>query len=146
MTTLRAAGAHGAGERARAGVERDPGLEHLVDHLFRQALEQLDALAQRRLELDLAAHRALGDGRDVGAQADQRRELVDAFLADQGRVHVGHHEPLLAPRERLDDDVDRFAGEIRRERGAPGVEVSGHDEVGCYALVEPAPALDAAEG
>ena len=61
-------------------------------------------------------------------------------------VHVGHHDPLLAPRERLDDDVDRFAGEIRRERGAPGVEVSGHDEVGCCALVEPAPALDAAEG
>ena len=31
----------------------------------RQARQQRDALAQRRLEGDLAAHRALGDGGDL---------------------------------------------------------------------------------
>ena len=48
---------------------RPPGVsvmrlaQHFVDHADRQALQQRDALAQRRLERDLAAHGALGDRR-----------------------------------------------------------------------------------
>ena len=74
------------------------------------------------------------------------RKLVDAFLADQRRIHVGHQKALAAARERLDDDVDRFARERALERGALGLEVAGEDEIGGDALVEPAPALDRLEG
>ncbi len=37
------------------------------------------------------------------------RKFVDAFLADQGRVHIRDQEALPPTRERLDDDVDRLA-------------------------------------
>ena len=47
--------------------------------------EQRDALAQRGLERDLAAHRALGDRRDMRLQPDIVGKLVDAFLLDDGR-------------------------------------------------------------
>ncbi len=87
---------HGGDQRAAAGRERDPFCDHLVDDRKRQALEQRDALAQRRLEFDLAAHRPLGDRRDVRFQADVIRELVDAFLADHGGIHVGDEQPLAA--------------------------------------------------
>ena len=64
--------------------------------LDRQALEQRDALAQRRLELDFAAHRAFGDGGDMRLEAGEIGQLVDAFLADHGGIHVGQQK-LLAP-------------------------------------------------
>ena len=66
--------------------------------LVRQAGQQGDALAQRRLESDLAAHGALGDGGDVVADAGESGEFVDAFLADQRRIHVGDQQPLGARR------------------------------------------------
>ena len=119
----RAARPHRPGEGARAGIELDAALQHVVDDADRQAREQRDALAQRRLEVDLAAHRPLGDRGDVVAEAHDGRELVDAFLADQGRIHVGHEQPLLAPCERLDDHVDRLAREMRARarRASPRV-------------------------
>ena len=79
----------------------------------RQALEQGHALAQRRRELDLAAHGALGDGGDMRLQADMIGELVDAFLADHGRIHVGEEQRLAAAARRLHHDVDGRAGERR---------------------------------
>ncbi|MBN9451090.1 MAG: tRNA (adenosine(37)-N6)-dimethylallyltransferase MiaA [Bosea sp.] len=42
-------------------------------------------------------------------EADEGGELVDAFLADHGRIHVGEEQRLAARRGRLDDDVDRGA-------------------------------------
>ena len=83
---------------------------------------------------------------DAVAETDKRGELVDAFLADQGRVHVGDEQRLLPSRERLNDRVDRLAVEMRLERGALLRDVSHEHEVGGDALVEPAPALDPAEG
>jgi len=123
-----AAGTHRPRERARSGVEGDPVSKHCFDHAFRQAAQQRDALAQGRLEGDLAAHRPLGDPGDMRADADKGRKLVDAFLPDQGRIHVGHDEFLLPARRAL-----LFDG-------------SGENEVGRDALVEPAAALDPAEG
>ena len=73
----------------------------------RQALEQGDALDQRRLEGDLAVHGARGDGRDLVLEADFGGKLVDAFLADHGRIHVGDQQLLAAGLRLLDDDVDR---------------------------------------
>ena len=89
------------------GVGRDAFGQHLVDDADRHALQQRDALAQRRLELDLAAHRALGDFSDMVLQPGEIREFVDAFLADHGGIHV-RQKKLLAPRgDRLHDDIDR---------------------------------------
>ena len=56
---------HGGDERAPARGERDALVDHVLDHRDRQILEQRHALAQRRLERDLAAHRALGDRRHM---------------------------------------------------------------------------------
>ena len=94
--------------RARAARgERDALLDHLVDHAGREPREQRDAFGKRRLECDLAAHRALGDGGDAGLLADEVGELVEAFLADHGGVHVGEEEPLAPSGRRLHHDVDR---------------------------------------
>ena len=82
-------------------------LQHLVDDADRHALQQRDALAQRRLELDLAAHGAFGDRCDMGLQPGKIRQLVDAFLADHGGIHVGEKKLLAPERCRLHDDVDR---------------------------------------
>ena len=84
-------------------------LQHVLDHRLRHASKQGDALAQRRRELNLASHRPLGDGGDAVADPGEIRKFVDAFLADQRRVHIRDHEALPAMRERLDDDVDRLS-------------------------------------
>ena len=62
---------------------------------------------KRRRELDLAAHRPLGDGGDVPLESDMRGKLIDAFLADHGGVHVGEQQPPAPVRERLHHHVDR---------------------------------------
>jgi hypothetical protein len=46
----------------------------------------------------------------------------------------------------LDDDVDGLISERAIERRALGLEITGENEIGRGALVEPAPALDAAKG
>ena len=102
-----AVGAHGRDQFAAARRQRDALCQHLVDHADRQILQQRDALAQRRLERDLAAHRAFGDGRDMRLQPGEVGELVDAFLADHGGIHVGQKKLLAPDGLRLHDDVDR---------------------------------------
>ena len=76
-----------------------------------------DALAQRRLELDLAAHGALGDRGDDGLQPGHVGEFVDAFLADHGRIHVGDDEALAPLGEPLHHDID---GRVANRRLRPG--------------------------
>ena len=81
--------------------------QHLVDHADRQILQERDALAQRRLEFDFAAHRPFGDPGDMRLQPGEIGQLVDAFLADHGGIHV-RQKKLLAPcRDRLHHNVDR---------------------------------------
>jgi hypothetical protein len=101
-----AAGAHGAHQFRPASGEGDAAGDDVVDHRGREALEERHALAQRRFEGDLAAHGPLGDGRDMILEADEIGELVDAFLADHGGIHVGEEQALHAPRGGLHDDVD----------------------------------------
>ena len=62
---------HGRDQRPPPGRQRDALRDHLVDDRRRQALEQRHALAQRRLERDLAAHRPLGDRGDLRLQPDE---------------------------------------------------------------------------
>ena len=85
--------------------------DHRVDHRRRQAFEQRDALAQCRLEFDLAAHGALGDRRDAIFQAGIVGQFVDAFLADHGGIHVGDSSFLRRPVLRLHDDIDRLVAD-----------------------------------
>ena len=61
---------------------------------------------KRRLERDLAAHRAFGDGGDMRLEADEIGQFVDAFLADHGGIHVGDQQLLAPMRHRLHHDVE----------------------------------------
>ena len=100
-------GAHGHDQFAAARRRRDALFQHLVDHADRQVLQQRDALAQRRLEFDFAAHRAFGDPGDMRLQPGEIGQFVDAFLADHGGIHVGQKKLLAPDRSRLHDNVDR---------------------------------------
>ena len=70
------------------------------------ARQQRDALAQRRREIQLALHGALGDRGDLRLEPGIVGELVDAFLPDDRRIHVGDQQPLFAVRFGLGDQVD----------------------------------------
>jgi tRNA dimethylallyltransferase len=129
--------AHGPDELAPARRQRDAVADDLADDRERHAFQQGDALAQGRFELDLAAHRPLGDGGNMLLEADESGELVDAFLADHGRIHVGEEQRLAARRRRLDDDVDRGAFERGPDIGFELARVGGfREEVGSDRAVE----------
>ena len=103
--------AHGPDQRPCARRQRDVVGDHIVDHRYGQPFKQGDALAQRGRERDLTAHRPFGDGGDMRLEADKIGKLVDAFLLDHGRIHVGEEQPLAAVCDRLHDHVDGRAGE-----------------------------------
>ena len=101
-----AARPHGRDQGFAAGREGDAARDHLLGHGCGQAGQQRDAFAQRGRERKLPAHGALGDGGDARLLTDQVGQLVDAFLADHGRVHVGERQ-LLAPAHcALPDHID----------------------------------------
>ena len=74
---------HCLDKRAGAGIQGVTISQYVGNDAFGQSREQLDPLAQSRLECDLSPHRALGDLSDLRARTGVSRELVDAFLADQ---------------------------------------------------------------
>ena len=88
--------AHRPHQRPGAGREADALGVAAVDHLRVEALQQGDAGVERGLEIELAAHRLLGDRCDLGPEAGIIGELVDAFDADHRRIHVGDEQPLAA--------------------------------------------------
>jgi tRNA dimethylallyltransferase len=137
---------HRLNERAGSRAQCDACLEHVVDDRCRQAGEEGDALPQSRSERDVAAHRPLRDGGDAVADPGESREFIDAFLADQGRIHVRNQKALPAVRERLDDDVDGLGRKRALERGPLCPQFSGEDEIGGDAFVKPVPTLDPIEG
>ncbi len=116
--------AHGRDQGARAGREADAIGNDLVDDGGRQAREQRHPLAQRRRELDLPAHGALGDRGDMRLHPDIIGKLVDAFLADHGGIHVGEEKPLAPAARTLHDDVDRSAGQRRAHAIGEGAAVA----------------------
>lgn len=108
---------HGANQFAPAGRKRDSFRHDVVDHRHRQALQQRDPLAQRRLEGDFAIHRARGDGGNMGLDAGHVGQFVDALLVDHGGIHVGEQDGLAPARPILHDDIDRFAGKRLAQGG-----------------------------
>ena len=109
---------HGADQVGGAGLQRDP-----VDHPRRgrdiESSQESDTFAKRGIERDLAAHRALRDGRHRRSHAGGLRELVDAFLVDDRRIHVGDEEAFAAMRSGLHDHVDGDARERLAEAFRP---------------------------
>ena len=144
---IAAIGAHRLDEFASARRQRDAVADDLADDRERHALQQGDALAQSRLEIDLAAHRAFGDRGDMLLETDEGGELVDAFLADHGRIHVGEEQRLAARRRRLDDDVDRPAVQSGPDFGFELARIGCfREEVGSDFAVEHRRAGDAGQG
>ena len=66
---------------------------------FRLAFEQGDTLAQRRREIQLAVHGAVGDVGDARRDADQIGHLVEHLVLDRGQFHVGDQQ-RFAPASR----------------------------------------------
>ncbi len=58
--------------------------DDLVDGRDRKAGEQRDALSQRSLKRNFAAHGLFGDGGDAGLEVKLGCQFVDTFLADHG--------------------------------------------------------------
>ena len=117
--------AHGCDQRSRPRRDANPIGDDLVDDRGGQALEQRHPLAQRRREFDFAAHRTLGDGRNMRLESDIVGKLVNAFLADHGRIHVGEKEPLAAAARALQHHVDGGAGERRAHALGESARVVG---------------------
>ncbi len=94
-TVVRAPGVSASGRRPRRGTTRE-------------SLEGRDPAVQRLREVDLAAHRGLGDLADLGLAPGVRREHLDDLALDQGGVDVEHDEALGALRDAdpLHRDVD----------------------------------------
>ena len=132
--------AHGGDQRAAARRKRDVLFDHVVDRLDRQALEQRHPLAQRRLEGNIAAHRALGDGRDLLLQSGIVGQFVEAFLADHGRIHVGEQQRLAPINRGLHHDVDGHAERAAQavgQRALVGTRFRAKGNVGGNARREP---------
>ena len=70
--------------------------------------EQRHPLLKRFREVQLALHRQLGDRGDLRLEAGIISQLVDAFLADDRRIHVGDQQPFAAVQGRLNDNIDAF--------------------------------------
>ena len=104
--SVSAVGAHGSYQRCRPGIRPDTFGNHLIDGRGGKPLQQRHPLAQRGRKRDLAPHRTLGDRRDAILNAGIIGELVDAFLADHGRIHVGDQKLLATSMLRLNNDVD----------------------------------------
>ena len=140
---------HRRDEGLRAGRQREACGYHFVDNTDRQPLQQRDALPQRRLERDLAAHGAFGDRGHAWLQAREISKLVDALLTDDGGIHIGYQQPLATVCGRLHDDVDLGFGKIVRQgaRHLVGVEAGFGCErhIGGYIVVEPMDVGDAGE-
>jgi len=97
--------AHGRDERPRPRHEADC-LASFEIARFRQALEEGHPFGERGREIDLAGDRAGGDGSNLVAQSGDRRDLVDDFVFDQGRIHVAGEKALPAAGPFLGGHVD----------------------------------------
>ena len=106
--------------RARARHQPDPFLAAAVDHRLVEPREQGDPRVERRLEVELAAHRLLGDRGHLGLDPGIIGQLVDAFDRDHRRIHVGGEQLLRRRGRRLDDHVGAVDQPLERAPGRFG--------------------------
>ena len=88
---------HRGGQRTRAGIQRDPFAIGRLKRRQSQPLEHGHPRRQRTFEIKLAAHRPFGDRRDLGLEPGKIRQLVEAFLTDDGWRQAEPQHPLPAP-------------------------------------------------
>ena len=110
---------HGGGQGAPAGHKGDALRDNALDDPGIQPLEQLHALGEGTLEIEFAAHGAGRDVPDAGPHARHLAELIDAFLLDHGRVHVGDEQALAAVVDRDHGGVDGVVADVHHELGKP---------------------------
>ena len=78
----------------------------LFEHVIRQTREQTDACLERGGEVEFSIHRAAGDFRDFLPEPDEIGELVEHFILDDRRFHIGDEETLAPICGRLNQNVD----------------------------------------
>ena len=96
-------------------------------NVIRQTREQTDASLERGAEVELSIHRAAGNFRDFSPEPDEIGELVEHFILDNRRFHIGDQETLAPVRNRLNQNVDfgiadHLACGRLGERGAGRIE------------------------
>jgi hypothetical protein len=98
-------------EHLDAGVELQPLVVHALQRAFGHAGQHRHAAAQAVFVVcDLAAHRGLGDRRDLGPAACDAGDLVDALDVDQRRVHVERDQLVVGQLQRRRDAAREQAG------------------------------------
>ena len=130
----RAADPHRADQRRGAGVRNDPFRQTAADRFLVEPGKESHALAKCRLEVQFALHGALGDLGDLALQAGEIGELIEAFLADDGRIHVSDEQALETVLLGLDEDVHAIESV---ERPTYGLDVPIDAQVDRIALVDP---------
>ena len=127
----------GAHQRAGAGGEAH-GIPHLVEHRRRQARQRRHPGVQALREVELAAHRRLGDRGHLGCPASVLGQQLDDLVLDEGGVDVHHHEAATAAGEPggghgdVGPDPVRHHGEVLAQVadvGARDVELDGGDGI-----------------
>ena len=108
-------------------------LRERLGALERQILQEQDALGERLLEVDFAAHGARGDGGDFRLLADELRELVDELALHERGIDVHADEALVAA-----EDVVPLHGEIDAELDAEGQELAASARISSARGVVPA--------
>ena len=95
----------------------------------RQAFQQRHPLTQRLFEVEFAAHRQLGDCRDLFATSGAFGQHLDDLTANQRRVDVHHDKPLGPSIETtaLDGDVDLFACGCGIQGGSQEIRIGAGD-------------------
>ena len=96
--------------------EGDAGPKDMLDCTDRQPFHQANPFGNRFGELELAVHGSSGDACNLLADTGLGGELVDAFLADHGHVHVGDQKGLPAIAVIDEIQVDRLVGNFCSHR------------------------------
>ncbi len=125
-----AEGLHGLHQRAAARRIGDALATDFLDDAAFEPLDQTDAVAQRLLEIQFTIHGAGGDFGDLRFDPHGIGQLVDAFLLDHGRIHIGDQNLLAAVLGGDECDIDgAMAGEVAGDglsiRGAGIVDLGG---------------------
>lgn len=90
---------------------------------------------QRARKVELAAHRPLGDLRDLRLDPGIVGQFVDAFDGDHGGIHVCDQQLLFPPLGQLDDHIHPVAN--AGQRGAGGNGIKPKENIRRLALVQP---------
>ena len=130
----RPADPHRPDQSRGAGVRNDPFRQAAADRFLVEPGKERHALAKRCLEVQLALHGALGDLRDLALEAGEIGKLIEAFLADDGRIHVGDEQALEPVLLGLNEDVHAIEPV---ERPTDRLDVPKDAQVDRIALVDP---------